>query len=326
MNDPDLLAKRLRSLDVPGPDPARVTASVLRVAPGQVAPTPRWRLPARLMLGLGTVAMALVALLGLRLLTGDAGHRAAVAMSSRDIMLAAAAKQDASPVPSGRWWHTETRMYGVTAVQLVPRGFSPGPPGVVVTERWIGSSPEDGAWVSGFGPTGTMIPVHRYDVNGNGRVFFIEGRSESLTDLEQLPTGHAALRTFLLAPYPEDYRQQHPVAFTQRLFGEAFELTLAPVRPAVRAEVFRILAELPGTHPLSKMKDPLGREAVGIGIEEAGVDHQLLIDPRTGSVLGIQDAPVRRSASPPAAKPANVVRIPTQMIVSAGWTNRPPAG
>jgi hypothetical protein len=67
------------------------------------------------------------------------------------------------------------------------------------------------------------------------------------------------------------------------------------------------------------VKDILGRNGVGVAISEGAIEHQLIIDPTTGSVLDLHDVAVKTAVRTPSMKPAPY--IPYQAILLSGWTD-----
>jgi hypothetical protein len=196
--------------------------------------------------------------------------------------------QSGLPPANGRYFHTTIRV-------LEPGGAAtPGASATklqgIQTSRWVARSAGEASWVSilvlpsGFRQT---HPLGSADVGA--RTFDVEGRGLTFEDLQKLPIDSTALMAFLLAPYPPDYQRTHPVELAQRLFGEAFDLAVAPVAPVVRAAAFDLLAGLPGIVDLGSVRDSLGRRGIAIAIPQGNIQHQLIIDPSTGAVLEMRD-------------------------------------
>lgn len=244
------------------------------------------------------------------------------------LLTAAADVQQARTAPTGRYWHTSVRTGGIGGLSarlpgtrtartaasgcrcstpsLIWRArsglWSARPPGTprpaahslvvqwMQLDRWVASTPSDATWFA-FTTSAAGHPVPRKaDRADSGQWSFdVEGRALTMTQLARLPTSPAALRAFLLAPYPADYQHSRPAQLEQRLFGEAADLTLAPVDPAVRAAVYRLLAGLPGIEVLGPAGDAVGRHGTAIAVPDGDVLHELIIDPRTGAVLDTQD-------------------------------------
>src|SRR5215471_11913660 len=330
-SETDPLARRLRELPLSSPNPHEIAAYVSQAFDrGRRTGQSRPLLRPLLGLGLGTVAIAMVAIVVLEVLPAVGQHHTEVTLQPKDIMLTAARHAEAAPITNGRYWHTAIRMNIVRV--LSPSDAPPGlrviPAGglrtdtaadVTTRERWVAASESDTTWFSTQFSAASKPLLRQADPNDWGaRRFGLEGRMLTLTELQQLPTEPNALRAFLLTPYPEEYRRSNPVQLNLRLFGQAFELALAPVRPGVRAAAFRIMAELPGSRSLGHLVDAVGRSGVGVGITEAGTEHQLIIDPKTWSVIDLQDVAVKAAASNTSAEPGHHIRY--QAILASGWT------
>jgi hypothetical protein len=317
-NKSDRLARRLRELPLPSPNPQEIAAKVLHGIEKRPRPD-RSRQIIRPLVGLGAVAAAIVAVLLLEATPRVGLHRSEVALQSRDVLLTAAKQTEAASVTPGRFWHTAVRIYSVRAFSLSDSQTSTAGD-TMTNERWVAASESDQTWFKISPPGAAHSVLRQADPNDWGaRRFGLEGRMMTLAELRQLPTDVSALRQFLLAPYPEEYRRSNPVQLNLRLFGQAFELGLAPVKPAVRAVAYRIMAELPGARSLGHVKDILGRNGVGVAISEGAIEHQLIIDPATGSVLDLHDVAVKTAAGTPSMRPGPY--IPYQAILASGWTD-----
>jgi hypothetical protein len=86
------------------------------------------------------------------------------------------------------------------------------------------------------------------------------------------------------------------------LHGQAADLITMPVKPAVRAAAYRVMAEQPGVRVLGRVTDPLGRKGVGVafpgthGTPLGSVEQRLVVDPSTGEMLCEQLVLVEPSA------------------------------
>jgi hypothetical protein len=91
-----------------------------------------------------------------------------------------------------------------------------------------------------------------------------------------------------------------------------------PASPAVRTAVLRIIAGLPGVHSQGEVRDPLGRDGVGIVLvgkgDGATFTEQLIVDPDTGELLALV------IGGTPGAKAKNGY----QAFLDAGWTDEKP--
>ena len=68
--------------------------------------------------------------------------------------------------------------------------------------------------------------------------------------------------------------------------GDYLRETGAP--PAVRASLYRVLAEIPGIQLLGTVRDQQGRPGTGVAITADGERHELILDPNTSLLLGEQ--------------------------------------
>jgi hypothetical protein len=92
------------------------------------------------------------------------------------------------------------------------------------------------------------------------------------------------------------------VGRTAYVLRQAAGLITMPVKPAVRAAAYRVMAEMPGVRGLGRVTDPLGREGVGFtfpGTPQTplgSVEQRLVVDPSTGAMLSEQLVLVEPSA------------------------------
>jgi hypothetical protein len=118
----------------------------------------------------------------------------------------------------------------------------------------------------------------------------------------------------------------------------AGELLLAPSSPALRAAVFRVLADEPGVRWLGTARDPLNRPAMVLATRAAQdgnvFDNELLLDPVTYVPLGTQTVLVKgnggKHAPPPRGQPPSGLETKgmkpgaithSEIYVAMGWTN-----
>jgi hypothetical protein len=178
--------------------------------------------------------------------------------------------------------------------------------------------------------------------NGSGRVLVSDGSVAFLTPKDQsawaasgqpIPTVNAANVTYppgnLVFPdsasFPNDpsaleqaivqrYENGRPQEITTfTLAGTLLEETASP---ALRASLFRMIAQLPGIVDLGPMTDRLGRTGVGVGLTFDGVREELIFDPSTAAVL--EEERVVVSASPIDISSMNHAGLVRGMVV--GYT------
>ncbi|SPT52031.1 CU044_5270 family protein [Actinomadura madurae] len=180
------------------------------------------------------------------------------------------------------------------------------------------------------GFTATTAPGERHFsgsplVDGD-KVFWL-GRNVTMKDLRSLPSDPARLKAELLRWYEgHDTESDRPMASGEWLYTVARGLVMdMPVKPAVRAAGFRMLAGLPEVRSLGKVTDPEGRTGDAIALDErtpAGViRHELIIDVPSGTALASRNVMVRPAAG--SAVPAGRTMNST-VTLATGWTDSRP--
>ncbi|MEU8124403.1 CU044_5270 family protein [Spirillospora sp. NPDC049024] len=161
---------------------------------------------------------------------------------------------------------------------------------------------------------------------GGDKVYWI-GRNVSMKDLRSLPTDPKRLKADLLRWYKgHDTESDRPMSKDRWLYTVASGLLMdIPVSSAVRAAVFRMLAELPEVRSLGKVTDPEGRTGNAIAVREKtrqGVtEEKMIIDLASGTALArvlIMVAPAPGSEVPA----GRTMNSTTQL--TAGWTDAKP--
>jgi len=94
-----------------------------------------------------------------------------------------------------------------------------------------------------------------------------------------LPTDPAALEQLIVQQF-EGGQEDIGATFE---FAGTFLQSGAP--PKVRAALYRMIENLPGIESLGSMTDELGRDGVGVGFTQYGVQDVLIFDPPTSAVL-----------------------------------------
>ncbi|MDH6627548.1 hypothetical protein M2271_005374 [Streptomyces sp. LBL] len=140
---------------------------------------------------------------------------------------------------------------------------------------------------------GTRRPmVMRTDADD--KIYALGPRNVSYQDLRELPSDSGALRRQLEKAYAEDKGAETSAGRTAYVLRQAADLITMPVKPAVRAAAYRVMAELPGVRGLGRVTDPLGRAGVGVVFPDTGrtplgsVEQRLVVDPSTGAMLAEQ--------------------------------------
>jgi hypothetical protein len=140
----------------------------------------------------------------------------------------------------------------------------------------------------------------------------------SVHDVTTLPTDPARLKTRLQSLLDPNRLKDTGRTPTEGMYDAVRDLLiLAPAPPKVRAAAFRLLATLPGIKSLGKVRDPLGREGIGLIVTapsyRPGGSYQdrFILDPATSKILalGNQTGPGNQN---------------TYTAVITGWTNTSP--
>ncbi|WP_405144122.1 CU044_5270 family protein [Sphaerisporangium sp. NBC_01403] len=340
---------RPASLD-PAGDPERLDRIIAAAStrPSTVPVVPRRR-RVNLAWGAGVVAAGLA--VAVTLVSGSAGDRSAEP-AARGLLLAAAEQTMDAPATAGRYWHTR----GVNSGGLLPDGRTSH--GVCRDETWVARSPNDPSWwmvnswtrvdaVEGAPPPKkgefSSDQAHFTCARGNraiddqtgktpyvGRLNHfaepgsswpnVNGKAVSVADIERLPTEPAALREVLV-------QWQGPGTISDKrrneiLFGQAAELLLElPAPSGVRAALFRLMADLPEVRSLGGVRDPLGRDAVGVALRICepgyGTESQVLFDRNTGRLLSVGTSVGKQGCAE--LRPAG-----WSAVLDSGWTDELP--
>ncbi|GAA4361173.1 hypothetical protein GCM10023088_01290 [Actinomadura verrucosospora] len=158
------------------------------------------------------------------------------------------------------------------------------------------------------------------------KVFWL-GRNVTMKDLRALPSDPKRLKAELLRWYKgHDTESNRPMASDLWLYTVARGLVMEmPVKPAVRAAAFRMLAGLPAVRSLGKVTDPQGRTGNAIALDEKtrqGVIRQeMIIDLASGAALASMNVMVAPAAG--ASVPAGRTMDSTALI-GAEWTDSQP--
>jgi hypothetical protein len=84
------------------------------------------------------------------------------------------------------------------------------------------------------------------------------------------------------------------LGYSAYVFEWGQKLLPGPVKPAVKAAYYQLLASLPGVTVAQDVTDPLGRTGVDVN---AGTEDNLIIDPATAQILDVTYNPSRPDAS-----------------------------
>ncbi|HSX98221.1 MAG TPA: CU044_5270 family protein [Streptomyces sp.] len=176
-------------------------------------------------------------------------------------------------------------------------------------ERWrAAGSPEAlEAEVTGNEAGGTLgytigpRPPMVMRTDADDKIYALGPRNASYQDLLELPSDTAELRRELERRHGQDSGAEISDR-TAYVLRQAADLVTMPVKPAVRAAAYRVMAEQPGVRGLGRVTDPLGREGVGIAFPGThatplgSVEQRVVVDPSTGELLAEQLVLVEPSA------------------------------
>ncbi|WP_141578911.1 hypothetical protein [Actinomadura sp. WMMA1423] len=167
------------------------------------------------------------------------------------------------------WRRAGARPPGSCDIFRLGIGLSSPPPVALALERSTGRSAEEG----GIYPAVGGAPI-------------------TLDQIAALPTEPKALRAALdrliLVPPGEDRARWKPgPSDTADAIAEL--LVSAPTPPALQAALYRVLAELPIDRGPGTVTDRLGRSGVAFWIRQGPWRMSLIIDPRTGRPLGVEE-------------------------------------
>ncbi|MEV5412554.1 CU044_5270 family protein [Thermopolyspora sp. NPDC052614] len=293
--------------------------------------------------------------------TQGGDRKPAVRLSARKVLLVAAQASLQAPEESGAYWYVESvsgqndeaggaARYTVTTkirhrlwVARSPREES------WFVDQNLGTRPAPGsedAWREDGAPTRWTVAAgdkpgmnllleakagkpYGNAVNSGDRVFELAGRNVSVADLQTLPSDPAELKRYLLRGYQgHDTESNTPQDADSWLFQVTARLLRdMPVKPAVRAAAYQMLAGLDGVRSLGEVTDAMGRDGLGIARTERRPDGQverwLIIDPATGILLSEQFVAVDLTGPRSWAKRGTVLHW--QATMKAGWTNEKPA-
>jgi hypothetical protein len=232
------------------------------------------------------------------------GQAQVKAASALEAVAATAAGRPAGPVPGpGQYFYVKD-----TEVKLIPR--LPRACSTIVRQEWLAS---DGSGRQ----VGTSPGCPRLDFRqswpkgGNGVQFnYLAWRG--------LPTRPAALERAIVRRFEGGHRNN---AVT---FLDASSILNLGAPPAMRAALYRMIARLPGIEYLGPMKDPLGRDGIGVALTQPPPlgSVMTIFDPATSLVLAQGDG-VARSRGGMSAKFEPVTYVTSGIVNSI--TATPPA-
>ncbi|MEW2288558.1 CU044_5270 family protein [Streptomyces sp. NPDC047841] len=164
-----------------------------------------------------------------------------------------------------------------------------------------GTSTTSGAFKHSF-VMGTGRPTVMR-TNTDDKIYALGPDNVSYKELRALPSTDGALRHYLEKLYAQDDSADNDTSGRSTwMLRQAGNLVTMPVKPAVRAAAYRVMADLPGVRVVGRVTDTLGREGVGIEPPDTyqtplGTTRQRLVfDPATGAMLSDQYLLVKPSA------------------------------
>ncbi|WP_433414501.1 CU044_5270 family protein [Microtetraspora malaysiensis] len=284
------------------------------------------------------------------LVPGAVGDRSAE-LAARGLLLAAAEQTVNAPTGAGRYWHAR----GVNSSSPADRTSD----GLCRDETWVARSPKDPSWwiVHSWTRLGAVKGAPRpekgvwsseqahftctrgrravHETEGTTPYFQrlnvfaepgsswpnVNGRAVTLAEIDALPTDPESLKEVLI-----QWQGPGPVSDERRdeiLFEQAAEMLLElPAPSGVRAALFRLLADLPEVRSLGGVRDPLGRDAVGVALRSDcdlvyGDELQVLFDKDTGRLLSVKRLLGERGC-------ADLRPVSWSAVQESGWTDESP--
>ncbi|MGR6918683.1 hypothetical protein ACU635_30930 [[Actinomadura] parvosata] len=285
--------------DVPPSSAGQLAAARERVfAAARVPPRSRGRAGGRPWTGMALVAAAVVLVVGAVVALVPRPEAGPVAVTPLQKLEAAAARLAATPEAGGRYWRRD--------VEQVLRTKSDRP--YKVEERaadvlalgpdrevygWhepISSKPYTAEGLKAWRQEGSpkLCPARGCDTNMPAyssadlalALQLADGLKPTLTELRDLPTEPAALRSRLL----ESCASQVAAEREAWLRGAASRLIGSPATPGTRAAAYLLLASSPGAEVIDHVPGTFGLDGLAVQL----ATEQIVIDRRTGRLLGKQ--------------------------------------
>ncbi len=128
----------------------------------------------------------------------------------------------------------------------------------------------------------------------------------SYLDFSSLPTNSKRLRRLIEARKVHGIGGPRGEAETFVLIGDM--LRESYLAPALRAALYRVVAELPGVKLVGEVRDPVGRMGTGVAYTDRkrGTRHELIFNPRTSALLGEREILVAAKPNGLKAPPGTV--------------------
>jgi hypothetical protein len=117
-------------------------------------------------------------------------------------------------------------------------------------------------------------------------------------------------------------RPRNPEAWLFREGMRQLDAQSRPYPPKVRAQVFRMLAGIPGVRTMDEDHDPLGRPAVGLALTEqtenyGTLEWQVFLSPTSDLMMATQAVVVKAGRDNPGLPPGTVQYA--ELVKSADW-------
>ncbi len=228
-----------------------------------------------------------------------AAHPAKVKLTARAVLLTAAVNA-AKATATGRYWVVAEKTmlllgagphahpYNIadysSSQNWAPRsaslrswiitrdgGARPATPADRAAWRLAGS-PDSWAIGGGFKTSGAA--AQGFWQPGSGDVGYL-GTAVTAATLRSLPASLAGLKAIM----------RKAARGGEGMFSVGVQLLQDPVTPHIRANVYRVLATLPGVRLTPITTDPLGRSGRGVAMPGNGAEEVLVISPATGELL-----------------------------------------
>ncbi|MET7339595.1 CU044_5270 family protein [Nonomuraea sp. NPDC005650] len=289
--------------DVPPPSADQLAAARERVfAATRVPPAPRVRAGRRSWTGMALVAAAVALVVGavVALVPRPTPEPAAVTPMRK--LEAAAARLAATPEAKGRFWRRDTERvmrtkngqdYGVEERAMEVLAFGPSRE-VYGWQEPVSSKPYTAEGLKAWRRDGSpkLCPARGCDKNMPAYssveldlgLELAEGLKPTMVELRNLPKEPAALRARLLDSYdPQLAAEREPW-----LAEAATRLINSPATPGTRAAAYLLLANEPGVKVVDDILGTFGLDGLALQYKAESVVGQIVIDRRTGQLLGSQ--------------------------------------
>jgi hypothetical protein len=297
------------------------------LAPAPVHLVPRKHLPFRRR-AIGASALAAAAVVATLVATNIAGPHGATAEAAEVLHSAALASIHSSDpvVGSGQYLKVEmteaAMVFGDHAAYLQPQrrllyvpfardcywiiGGQALPPGAQYGDA---SALIKGYW----GPRANGVPVGTLTyIHAKGGKFI--SHPLDIAEIAALPRNSDSLYSYLYA------HATGQLSKDQEVWGEIDQLLIEGLVPAnLRASMYDVLARIPGVYVAEGKANLDGRTGVGISLLDSTGSYiqQIIIDPKTGLLIGTRDLGVKSAGKVPAGISQDWTAVTTSVVDSA---------